>query len=89
MEAHIDHRNERDRATYGEYKVERQHLAEKAVDQGGERGSADARRLDKSEYCASVRLWEREHHRGVEDGVSRTIEKSCKESKYIHRGKMA
>ena len=88
VEAHIDHRDERDRASDREDEMERKQVAEKAVDQGGERGSADRCRADKAEDRASVLLGESEHHRGVEHGVARAIEKAREKGKYTGQNKI-
>ena len=88
MEAHIDHRDKRDRASDRKDEIERKDVAEKTVDQGGERSAADRCRADKAEDRASVLLGESEHHRGVEHGVARAIEKSREEGENAGQNKI-
>ena len=88
MEAQAQHRHQGNRGTCRKHQIQREHIAQHAVDQGRECHATSAGRLDKAQNRAPVLLRQRQHQGSIEHRIPGRICHRRKEKEDAQRHKL-
>ena len=89
MEAEPKHGRQGDRGAHREDQIQREHIAQQAVDHRGQGRAAGGGRLDEAQDRAPVLLRQGQHHGGIEYGIADAVQAGRQEGEDTHRHEAA